>query len=287
MNENHLQRTAALSFLTIVLGMSSLSPYAFGATMFGPKQYVQTGSSNTCADTFTATTGQGTLIVLNGQAGGQKRVSSATVKINGQTIFGETNFSQSIYQLEAPINLLSSNTVEVVLKNNKKGSYITVEVRQGSASGPTVNMSSSPSAIQTGASSVLSGTSTNATSAPIDQGIGSVPVNGSTIVAPAVTTTYTITVAGSAGTAQSSATVKVTGGADAFPDGSFAKKYEHQIPPDSTATYDPKRFSLITGKVQDLNGSPIAGVPVTIFPIHKHPEYGTAAPDGNGPQVPR
>jgi hypothetical protein len=173
--------------------MLSVSSYAFGATVFGQKQYVQTGSSNTYSDTFTAAPGQGTLIVLNGRARGQKRVSSATVKINRQTIFSETNFNQSAYQLETPINLVASNTVEVILENNKKGTYITVEVRQGSTSAPTVSMSSSLSSIQTGASSTLTWTSANATTASIDQGIGPVPVNGSTTVSPTPTTTYTTT----------------------------------------------------------------------------------------------
>jgi YVTN family beta-propeller protein len=59
---------------------------------------------------------------------------------------------------------------------------------------PTVTISATPAAIQLGQSSTLSWTSTNATSASIDQGIGTVPVNGSQVVTPAATTTYTITV---------------------------------------------------------------------------------------------
>ncbi len=131
----------AFSVLPLLLALTffSFTSHAAGATIFGPQQYTQNGSSDTYTNTFAATQGQGTLIVLNGQAGGQKRVSSATVKINGQTIFSESNFGQSVYQLQATVNLLTSNTLEVTLKNNKKGSYITVEVQQGAAPPPTVS----------------------------------------------------------------------------------------------------------------------------------------------------
>ena len=51
--------------------------------------------------------------------------------------------------------------------------------------------------------------STNATTAEIDQGIGAVAVNGSMEVSPTQATTYTITVTGNGGTATASATVVV------------------------------------------------------------------------------
>lgn len=64
---------------------------------------------------------------------------------------------------------------------------------------PGIVFGASPTDIQPGQSSTLSWTSTNAISASIDQGIGSVPVNGSHVVTPTVTTTYTITAANSQG----------------------------------------------------------------------------------------
>lgn len=75
---------------------------------------------------------------------------------------------------------------------------------------PTVNISASPSTITQGQSSTLSWTSTNASSATINQGIGSVPVNGSTTVWPTQTTTYTVTVTGPGGTDADSVTVTVS-----------------------------------------------------------------------------
>jgi chitodextrinase len=64
------------------------------------------------------------------------------------------------------------------------------------------------------------------------------------------------------------------------PEGSFGEQYQDLIPPDVTIqSYDQKRFSLITGLVQNLGGSPINDVSVNIL---SHPEYGTAKTDAEG-----
>jgi YD repeat-containing protein len=72
-----------------------------------------------------------------------------------------------------------------------------------------VDISAEPEIIQSGHPSTLSWTSTNATSASIDQGIGDVPIEGSTTVSPTETTTYTITATGPGGSATHSVTVVV------------------------------------------------------------------------------
>lgn len=156
---------------------------------------------------------------------------------------------------------------------------VTIHVNDPSAP-PTVTFDASPASIAQGESSTLSWTSTNAQSAHIDNGIGVVSVDGSTTVSPEHTTTYTITVIGPNGAASAQATVSVTGNPEPQPEGSFGEQYEDLIPPDATVeSYNPKRFSLLTGLVQDLAGSPIADVSVT---IHDHPEYGTVATDPEG-----
>ncbi|HUI84535.1 MAG TPA: alkaline phosphatase family protein [Candidatus Binatia bacterium] len=84
----------------------------------------------------------------------------------------------------------------------------------GGSSNPmvTVTLSATPGTINAGQSSTLSWTSTNATSAQIDNGIGSVTLPaGSTTVTPTQTTTYTITATGAGGqqaTAQATVTVQ-------------------------------------------------------------------------------
>ena len=79
---------------------------------------------------------------------------------------------------------------------------------------PTGTFSASPTSISSGGSSTLSWTSTGATSASIDHGVGSVtPVSGGSVsVSPTTTTTYTLTLTGAGGQATLQATVTVTGG---------------------------------------------------------------------------
>jgi hypothetical protein len=76
---------------------------------------------------------------------------------------------------------------------------------------PSCTISASPNPITAGQSSTLSWSSSNATSASIDQGIGSVTPNatGSQTVTPAVTTKYTMTVTGNGKSATCDATLKV------------------------------------------------------------------------------
>jgi len=74
---------------------------------------------------------------------------------------------------------------------------------------PLVALSADPENIQIGESSTLTWTSTNAETVTIDQGIGDVELNGSILVSPAETTTYTITAQGPGGTATDTAIVNV------------------------------------------------------------------------------
>jgi phospholipase C len=74
---------------------------------------------------------------------------------------------------------------------------------------PTVNFASNPTAILNGQTSTLTWTTSNATAFQIDQGLGTQPVNGSIIVRPPATTTYTATASGPGGTTTAQATVKV------------------------------------------------------------------------------
>ena len=76
---------------------------------------------------------------------------------------------------------------------------------------PTVSLSASPTSVERGQSATLRWSSTNATSASITPGIGTVPTSGSRRVSPTRTTSYRITVRSADGqTASASATVTVT-----------------------------------------------------------------------------
>jgi len=67
-----------------------------------------------------------------------------------------------------------------------------------------------PSTIERGQSSTLRWSTSNATDARIDNGVGSVAANGTRQVFPTSTTTYTLTASGPGGTTTQQATVRVT-----------------------------------------------------------------------------
>jgi phosphatidylinositol-3-phosphatase len=73
---------------------------------------------------------------------------------------------------------------------------------------PTISFNAQPNTINLGGTSVLSWTTTNATSVSIS-GLGNFPPNGSTNATPTTTTTYAATAQGAGGTAKASTTVTV------------------------------------------------------------------------------
>jgi hypothetical protein len=75
---------------------------------------------------------------------------------------------------------------------------------------PTATLTASPASILAGQSSTLTITSTNAETGSIDNGVGQAGINDSLVVAPTITTKYTLTVTGPGGTATASTTVTVS-----------------------------------------------------------------------------
>ena len=145
---------------------------------------------------------------------------------------------------------------------------------------PRIISSATPQSIDAGESFILTWDCTNVEEAFIEPGIGSVALSGSLTFTPAHTTTYVISATGAAGTANTLVTVSVNGAPAPQPEGSFGSRYNDLIPPDATlASYDIKRFSLITGRVMDLSGDPVPDILVTIF---GHPEYGTVKTNDQG-----
>jgi outer membrane protein OmpA-like peptidoglycan-associated protein len=75
---------------------------------------------------------------------------------------------------------------------------------------PTVSLSANPATVEAGKCATLAWSSTNATGASIEPGIGSVGASGSREVCPDTTTKYTITASGPGGSQMASETVNVT-----------------------------------------------------------------------------
>jgi peptidoglycan-associated lipoprotein len=82
---------------------------------------------------------------------------------------------------------------------------------------PTVSLNATPTSVKAGDTVTLSWTSTDATDADIEPGVGKVALQGSTPVNPSDSTTYTITATGPGGSATATARVTVGGGGTAAP----------------------------------------------------------------------
>ena len=241
-------------FLSLFLGTAS----AGEVTMFGPKQYIRTtGAPNVYTDTFSTIPGEAKLTVKNGNWDGSERItdaiSSASVAVNGEEIFGTDDFNQGVYLLEAPINVAEGNSILVELASNP-GSYLTIEVTQDIAP-PTVTISAASESIHVNETSILSWGSNNADSATIDPGIGDVDVNGSITVSPTETKIYTITATNLGGPKTATATVTVVNSAP--------------VADPQLATTDEDTAVLIT-----LTGSDVDGDPLT-YQVTTGPTNGT------------
>ena len=259
-----MKKTILVS-LCILFCIFVSTTFAAEVTLLGPNQYLRTsGAPNAYTDTFSAITGEGRLIVKNGSWDGENRIvdaiSSASIYVNGQQIFGPSDFNQQVYLLEKPINLSENNTISIELASSP-GSYLIIEVIE-EAYPPTVTLIADPATIYIGDSSTLTWSSTNADSCVIEPGIGSVDLNGSTTVSPIETTTYTITATGLGGTTTASATVTIANSAP--------------VANDQTVTLNEDETASITLTASDADGDPLT------YQIVSNPSQGTltgVAPD--------
>jgi len=98
--------------------------------VYGPTDFVRgKGKPETVQDTFLAEPGSGfTLVVHNGNPDkDNKRVTSAAILLNGDTIFSPEDFKKEVYRLEQPVSLQSENQLEVRVAG-KPGSFLTLSV---------------------------------------------------------------------------------------------------------------------------------------------------------------
>ncbi len=133
--------------------------------------------------------------------------------------------------------LQSTTTIWAVAYNRGGTASASVKIYVASSDPPTAAISANPSSILQGNSSTLTWSTSHATTVTIDNGIGTVAANGSKIVSPTATTTYTITATHSNG---------------------------YQVTSSTTVTVsDFDRSAKLTGSVSDYaTGQPIADVSV-------------------------
>jgi RHS repeat-associated protein len=102
-------------------------------TAFGPKKFTRTkGAPNNYVETFTLPTecsaGNYKIIIKNGEQNGDYRISSSEIKLNGISLFTESEFNQNVYNLEKSVTAAAENTLEIRLAS-VPNSYLTIEVR--------------------------------------------------------------------------------------------------------------------------------------------------------------
>jgi hypothetical protein len=96
---------------------------------FGPEQFARTaGPPNQFVEQFQQCGTAGCqLVVVNGNADGSDRVSSAWIYLNGVEILGPSDFDPQTGTIITPVSLAASNTLEIKLAS-APGSFLTVEV---------------------------------------------------------------------------------------------------------------------------------------------------------------
>ena len=105
-------------------------------SIFGPKKYIRTtGKPDVYWDEFSSRPGMAKLVVLNGEADGRNRVSSALIWVNGLLILHPSDFNQNIYRLERSIHLPHDNRLIVELRS-KPGSYLRIEIQVAASNNP-------------------------------------------------------------------------------------------------------------------------------------------------------
>ena len=198
-----LRRSVILVMGLCFLGLGLAASASAQTVLFGPTQYQRTaGPPNQFAGTFTLPAGATapyTLHVVNGNADGTNRVSSATIKLNGTQILGPSDFNQNVAVLDRTVTLQASNILEVRL-TSAPGSFLTVSVLDTSAGTVPTALTPNPLALTVGATANLT-----ATISPAPPAAGSLTV---TSASPAVATVPT-SVSFAAG--QTSVSIPVTG----------------------------------------------------------------------------
>jgi RHS repeat-associated protein len=107
----------------------SLSQSTETFTVYGPQRFTRNnGQPVNVVENFSLpadAVAPFTILVDNGSPSGSNRISSATIKLNGTTLYKSNDFNQNVSSLTKPVTLTAANTLEVKL-SSAPGSYLTI-----------------------------------------------------------------------------------------------------------------------------------------------------------------
>ena len=96
--------------------------------VFGPEVFFRsTGKPETVRQSFTLppmADGPYVMVLINGDADGGNRVSSAVLLLNGELIIGPSDFDQQAFRIEREVFLLPDNILEVELKSGPGSKFV-------------------------------------------------------------------------------------------------------------------------------------------------------------------
>ncbi|MEO8678604.1 MAG: PKD domain-containing protein [Vicinamibacterales bacterium] len=138
------------------------------ALVFGPRVYKRlAGPPNTSEDTFSTTAairGPYVLRVLNGDAKGGHRVTSATITLNGVDLLKPKDFSPKVGALDRPVELRLVNLLRVSLAGGP-GDYLTISVTGVAVPAVPLRLTPDPLSLVAGANGAFTATFTPAPTA--------------------------------------------------------------------------------------------------------------------------
>jgi RHS repeat-associated protein len=252
-----------LTTLSLLVLLLALTAPAFAQTvLFGPMQYTRTaGPPNQFTDTFTlpsGTTPPYTLHVVNGNANGTNRISSATVTLNGAQILGPSDFGQNVAVIDRTIALQANNTLEIRL-TSAPGSFITISALDTSAGSQPTALTPNPLNLSVGATGTLTATLTPAPTAAGTLAVSSANTAVATIptsvsfAAGQTSVPFTVTAVASGST-----TVTVT-----FNGGSAASQVTVTPPPPTITSFTPTSGTV--GTTVTITGTNFVNIQTVAF----------------------
>jgi hypothetical protein len=125
-----VRRSSCCQILSVLMFLAAAPASAVQVTLLGPATYTRAnGAPTVYSAPFPGLPGPATLLIMNGDADGANRTSSATVQINGKVVAGPNAFNQNVGILTLTVDLQANNMLRVELKS-APASFLAVKMEQ-------------------------------------------------------------------------------------------------------------------------------------------------------------